>query len=211
MTVCVSPNFTTPGGVLTRAAHVSVQMVADSGFVASVPALNIDLMASPQRFLPGLTTHDFTVAAPSNASGQVLRYHIYVTNRNRYAVVGSPNMVQFRDSYEYTLDGSAPTLPDVERTLRSQSGISVDRGTNNTAQPQCAYAFGYGATAQTVEAVDVPPGLQLKVRYRQIVWTPPPFSNNAAVLCSGTPPTTVARGGESRVHIVAFPTISSDL
>lgn len=211
MTVCVSANFTTPAGVLTRAGHVSPQIVWQQGFNSTPSSTNF--LSTPATSLPGITFLDQTITCPANSTGTKLNYFVYVLYYSRTMDVGSPNAIQFRDSYEYTLDGSTPPLPDVERTLRSEEGFGIDRGTTVTAGPLCNIAGRELPRREDMFHVyAVESGQQLKVRFRSIVWTPPPFSNNGGTgppgsVCWGPVCRTNSNGG-MQVTIMAFPTVN---
>jgi hypothetical protein len=133
---------------------------------------------------------------------------VIVTRRWRRWVTSNPNAVQFRDRWSSAItpkDAEEPILPAEPFTtdyLNGQTGGASDIGTNSVAEPNPGKFWHWIGTNTTDERLGpIKPGETLRVWYRQYVWTPPPWSNNA----NKNSPAHEAEAGWVRLQLMAFP------
>lgn len=192
--ICVSKNLAIVGGKLGLAQWSVPTHVFDQ----LIPAVG-DGNYTRLDALPGKTMVDASVSWTNDApvARNVL---IRIQRPSRIMRTASPNAVQIRDRSTYKIGGLAD-IPDPSQTLQSQSGVSVDVSTNWLANPLPGRTTAYRPSTMSEEWVGpVPPGIALSVRYRCILWTPPPWADNANF------PTYNAFVQGVRIQMIAFPT-----
>jgi len=131
-----------------------------------------------------------------------------ITRRWRRWITSNPNAIQFRDRWSsaITEDGTTiPVMPEEPLTsdiLNGQTGSASDIGTNSVAEPNPGKYWHWWGTNTTEEWLGpLEPGDTLRVWYRQYVWTPPPFSDNA----NKNAPAHEAEAGYVRLTLIAHP------
>lgn len=126
---------------------------------------------------------------------------IRVTRASKRWVTSNPNAIQFRDRWTWAVDAD-PEEPVTSGIFNSQCGMAGDTGTNTVAEPATGLFYGWWPASSSDEWVGpLEPGETLTVRYRQYVWTPPPWSNNA----NQNAPKHFAYGGWARLQLIVFP------
>lgn len=156
--------------------------------------------------LPGLLMIDRQVKW-TNDSPVTHRVRVEITRRWRRYVTSNPNAVQFRDRWSsaITPKGTAPNAPAEPVTsgiLNGQVGGAGDIGSNSVAEPLPGkYHFWWGTTTSEEWLGPLEPGDTLRLWYRQYVWTPPPWSDNA----NKNAPSHEAESGWARIQLMAFP------
>jgi len=133
---------------------------------------------------------------------------IEITRRWRRWIVSNPNAIQFRDRWSRAITAAGteePVMPEepvVSGILNGQTGSAGDIGTNSVAEPNPGKFWHWWGTTSSEEWVGpLEPGDTLRVWYRQYVWTPPPFSDNA----NKNSPAHEAEAGYARIQLMAFP------
>lgn len=151
--------------------------------------------------LPGklLIEHKFNWFNDSPVDHQLL---IRVTRRWRETLVSNPNAIEYRDRWAWAIN-TEPSEPVVSGVYNGQCGLSGDLGTNTVAEPNPGLFYGWWGTVTTDEWVGllITPGDQLNCWYRQYVWTPEPWSDNA----NKNSPQHSAASGWARCQLWAFP------
>ena len=130
---------------------------------------------------------------------------IRVTRGPKSWITSNPNAIQFRDRWTYTVDPDdiEPTIPVTTGIYNSQVGSALDVGTNSVAEPNPGKQWVWTDVNSSDEWIGpAMPGDFVNVWYRQYVWTPPPFSDNA----NKNSPQHMAYGGWARIQLIAFPT-----
>lgn len=203
-TVCVSENLAITADGRLRLAPWSVpQLVLD--VVAHSSADTTKLTA--HETLPGVLLIDKLVQW-KNSAPIPRQVRVEVTRRWRRWVTSNPNAVQFRDRWSSAITPAgqaAPIIPEEPITsgiLNGQVGTAGDIGTNSVAEPNPGKFWQWWGTGSSEEWLGpVEPGETLRVWYRQYVWTPPPFSDNA----NKNSPGHEAEAGWARLSLWAFP------
>jgi hypothetical protein len=81
-------------------------------------------------------------------------------------------------------------------------GTAGDVGSNSVAEPNPGKFYHWWGTNTSEEWLGpLQPGDQIALWYRQYVWTPPPFSDNA----NKNSPSHEAEAGWVRIQLQAFP------
>ena len=130
-----------------------------------------------------------------------------ITRRWRRWVTSNPNAVQFRDRWSSAItpvdtDPVEAAEPITSGILNGQTGSAGDIGTNSVAEPEPGKFWHWWGTNTTEEWLGpVAPGETIRLWYRQYVWTPPPFSDNA----NKNAPAHEAEAGYARIALWAFP------
>lgn len=130
---------------------------------------------------------------------------IRVVRASKAWVTSNPNAIQFRDRWTYTVDpdGVVPELPTTTSIYNSQTGSALDVGTDSVATPLPGRLWNWVDVNCADEWVATPlePGDKFSLWYRQYVWTPPPFSDNA----NKDAPQHQAFANWTRIMLWAFP------
>ena len=202
--VCVGEHLTiTPEGLLRLAPWSTMRNVVDvkipSG--ADTPSL----LKTDQ--LPGRLLMNKQVQYVNDTPID-LDIRILVTRRWRRWVTSNPNAVQFRDVWTWAVtpaDAVEPVLPEVPVTtslFNGQVGGAGDIGSNSVAEPEPGqFRFWYGTGTSEEWPTTLKPLETIRVWYRQYVWTPGPWSNNA----NKNAPRHEAEAGYSRLALWTFP------
>ena len=192
--ICVSKNLSITGGKLGLAQHSVPTNVIDQIMVSTGDGVFGRLDA-----LPGKQMIDGTVTWVNNAP-VARRLLVRVQRLTRVLRTASPNAVQVRDRWTYKIGGTAD-IPDPSQVLQSQCGTAVDLSTNAVANPLPGRIKIYRPAVMTEDWIGpIPAGESINIRYRAILWTPPPWADNAAA------PDYYAQLLGTRVHAIAFPT-----
>lgn len=201
--VCVSANFGIDGGVLSLKPWSAPRIIFDSVF-NSVG----DGSWTTQQYttLPGKLMIDSTVQSWVSDSPLTTMILLRIQTGYRDWLVSNPNVIQFRDRYTWTIDGTTPRTPDVSSVYNNQSGSGVDTGTLSTGTPYVGRMWEYEDPALVEDWIKVPSGATFKFWYQQYMWTPPPFSNNA----NNNSPQHAANSRNVRIQLMAFPTQDAD-
>lgn len=177
--VCVDENIG-----IDSAGQLVIQPWAVPRVVADVKTLGTGpnmVTMYPEQALPGRMLKDQKVGW-RNETPLATMMLIRVTRASKAWVTSNPNAIQFRDRWTYTLDpdGITPELPITTGIYNSQCGSAIDLGTNTVAEPSpgVEYVFVDGNT-QDEWVGPLEPGEKLNLWFREYVWTPPPFSDNA--------------------------------
>lgn len=198
--VCVDENLTTDDAGLLR-----MQPWAVPRLVADVRAMSGgDGTLKPQQVPPGKLLIDQKLGWRNDTPLEAMVL-IRVTRGSKSWITSNPNAIQFRDRWTYTIDPDdiTPTVPITTGIYMSQCGSAIDLGTNSTATPNPGKQWVWTDVNSADEWVGpVAPGDKINVWYRQYVWTPPPWSNNA----NKDSPVHRAYGGWARIALMAFPT-----
>lgn len=152
--------------------------------------------------LPGKLMVDSGIITWTSDSPLPARVLLRLHRAYRSLLVSNPNAAQIRDRYTYTLNGTAPRLPDTSSTYQGQTGAAIDLSANFQGTPYIGRYWVHEDAAIIEDWLGpVPPGGQLKIWYRSYLWTPPPFSNNA----NGGSPQHEAFARSARIQLIAFP------
>ncbi|MFJ1459725.1 MULTISPECIES: DUF7172 family protein [Nocardia] len=175
MAVCVSRNLDITAGALGIEPWSVFRLVGDQTGTSTG-----DGTLARNTRLPGKLLINTSVSWVSNSplpSQMLLR----LTRAYRTIICSNPNAIQFRDAVEVGID-EAPRTPDPSRVLLSQSGTSLDIGVDNTSQPYYGRVHLHSdmTSSDTWLEDPLPAGSTITVAYRCYVWTPPPWSTNAA-------------------------------
>jgi hypothetical protein len=177
--VCIDENLT-----LDEAGLPLILPQAIPRPVIDVKALGTgDTLVSlfPEESLPGRLLISQKVGWRNDAVLPVM-LRIMVVRSTKYWVTSNPNAIQFRDKWTYIMDHDdlTPTEPDVSDNYNSQCGSAIDIGTNSVAEPNPGKMWVWADANVDEEWVgELLPGDRFNMWYRQNVWTPPPFSDNA--------------------------------
>lgn len=196
--VCIDENLSTDASGL-----LVMQPYAVPRRVANVKALSGgDGTLFPETALPGKLLIN-AVVGWRNTTPLPAQMMIRVVRASKSWITSNPNAIQFRDRWTYKIDPDdvAPTIPVTTGIYNSQCGSANDLGTNSVAEPnpgkQWMWADGNAQDEWIGEAAT---GDKVNVHYRQYVWTPPPFSDNA----NKNKPEHVAYGNWVRVELWAY-------
>lgn len=197
--VCIDENLTTDASGL-----LVMQPFASPRRVARVKALSGgDGTLFPETALPG----KLLINALTGWRNNTPRPQSMMIRINRAAkawITSNPNAVQFRDRWTYTVDPDdvTPSVPITTGIYTSQCGSAADLGTNSVAEPNPGKQWMWSAANMVDEWIgDAQPGDRVNVWYRQYVWTPPPFSDNA----NKNAPEHVAYAYWTAVELWAYP------
>jgi hypothetical protein len=198
LTACISENLAVDAfGVLRMAPwsvpRVVVDVRADSG--ADGNLLREDKSADSKLLIDQVVSwHNDTPVA------HMMR--ILITRRWKYWIVSNPNAVQYRDRWTTSIDSTIDE-PVTASLYNGQTGSANDVGTNTVAEPNPGeYWHWWGTTASEEWKGPIDPGSKFGLWYRQYVWTPPPYSDNA----NKNKPVNWADAGWSRITLEIFPT-----
>jgi hypothetical protein len=196
LSTCVSENLIVHGdGKLAFAPWSVPRPVADVYADSGNDGLLTKQITLPGKLLIDLKT-DWTNDTP--VEHMVL---IRITRRYRTWITCNPNAVQFRDRWSWAIDNE-PAEPVTSGIFNGQTGSAGDVGTNTVAEPNPGKFWHMWGTNSAEEWVGpLTTNQQLKVHYRQYVWTPPPFSDNA----NKNQPEHRANAGWARVQLISFP------
>jgi hypothetical protein len=201
--VCVSQHFGIDGGVLSIESWTIPRIVHDQTYNSTG-----DGTYGQQTTLPGKLMIDSSVITWTNSSPLNAMVLLRLQRAYRNWLVSSPNYVQIRDRYTYTIGGATPRTPDTSSTYHGHSGGGIDVGVNyNGATIAGTYREWEDPTMAEDWLGPVPPGEDLKVWYRCYLWTPPPWSNNA----NAGSPTYDASVRSTRIQLIAFPTQDTEI
>lgn len=197
--ICVSKNLAVTAGKLGLPQWSVPSVVIDEG-VPSVGDGNYGrLDALPGKLMIEL---ERTWVNTAPVSRRVL---LRLQRQTRVMRTASPNAVQIRDRLTHKVGGRAE-IPDPSQTIQSQSGVAVDLSTNWLANPLPGRSTVIRPPTITEDWIGpVPPGAELNIRYRCILWTPPPWADNAAA------PTYNAFVQGVRLQAIAFPTPDNEV
>lgn len=197
--VCIDEHLSTDDSGL-----LIMQPFAVPRRVANVKALSGgDGTLFSQQALPGKLMIN-AVVGWRNTTPRPVQMMIRVVRSTKSWVTSNPNAIQFRDRWTYKIDPDdvPPTVPVTTGIYNSQCGSANDLGTNSVAEPmpgvQWMWADGNTQDDWIGEAA---PGDKVNVHYRQYVWTPPPFSDNA----NKNKPIHKANSGWVRVELWSYP------
>lgn len=140
----------------------------------------------PQQEPPGRLLIDIQLGWRNDAPIDQL-VTICVTRASKSWITSNPNAIQFRDRWSYVIDKDdlTPAEPVTVNYFNGQVGSAIDFGTDGMATPKPGKQYMWTDTSYSEELVGpVGPGERINVWYRQYVWTPPPWSDNAN---KGTP------------------------
>ncbi|QGH75286.1 hypothetical protein I5G61_gp38 [Mycobacterium phage Quesadilla] len=201
--MCVAENLIIgPDGQLRLAPWSRPRNVVD--VVASSSGDTTKLLET--KTLPGLLLIDRKVSWTNDAPVEH-DIRVLITRRWRRWVTSNPNAVQFRDRWSSAItpkgdDPIEPAEPVTSGILNGQVGSAEDIGTNSVAEPNPGKYFHWWGTNTTEEWLGpVAPGDKIAVWYRQYVWTPEPWSDNA----NKNAPDHQAEAGWARIQLQAFP------
>lgn len=197
--VCVDENLSTDeSGLLV------IQPFAVPRRVARVKALSGgDGTLFPQVALPGKMLINAKVGY-RNVNPEPVQMVVRVVRASKSWITSNPNAIQFRDRYTYVIDMDdvEPSVPVTTSIYNSQCGSAADLGTNSVAEPNPGKQWMWVDANSADEWVgELQPGEKLNVWYRQYVWTPPPFSDNA----NKNKPEHKAYGQWAAVELWAYP------
>lgn len=133
---------------------------------------------------------------------------IMVTRRHKFWVTSNPNYIQFRDRWTVavTPKGAAYVEPDeplVTGLYNGKVGSAGDVGSNSVAEPNPGLFVHWWGSAMVDDwsTAILEPGDQMAMRYREYVWTPDPFSDNA----NKNSPRHEAESGYTRIGLMVYP------
>jgi hypothetical protein len=128
---------------------------------------------------------------------------IRITRGSRVWQTSNPNVIQFRDRWQYAANDTVPE-PVTTSVLNSQTGGGVDLGTDSVAQPLPGVQWIWMGAGTTDEWVpyNLNPDDVFNFWYQCYVWTPPPFSDNA----NQADPIHAAFAQYTRIQFIVFPT-----
>ncbi|MCV7424331.1 hypothetical protein H7K45_27670 [Mycobacterium yunnanensis] len=199
--VCVDENI----GV-DSAGLLVIQPFAVPRVVADVKTLGTGDTAQtlfPETALPGRMLKDQKVGW-RNETPLPTMVMIRVIRASKAWITSNPNAIQFRDRWTYTIDEDdvTPELPITTGIYNSQTGSAIDLGTNTVAEPNPGVQYAWmDGNAQDEWVGPIAPGEKLNVWYREYVWTPPPFSDNA----NKNKPLHKVQSPFTRIMLWAFP------
>jgi hypothetical protein len=192
----------------------NLQLDANSQLLAerwSVPRLVVDVKArsgndgtlTAEQALPGKLLIDQRFGWRNDSPLECMAV-ITVTRASKSWILSNPNAIQFRDRWTTIIapDDKAPEVPVTTSIYNSQVGSAIDVGTNSVAEPSPGKQWVWASANCAQEIVGpIPPGEKLNGWYRQYVWTPPPWSNNA----NKNNPEHKAYGGWVRIQVMVLP------
>lgn len=131
---------------------------------------------------------------------------IRVVRASREIITSNPNAIQFRDRWSYAVD-TDPAVPYTSGYFNSQFGVAYDGGTNSVAEPTPGKLWLWSPVTCADEWVpySIAPNETFNFWYRQYVWTPPPWSDNA----NKNSPVHIARANWARCQLWVYPTQGS--
>ncbi len=189
--------------------------VDDSGLIVmqpwSVPRLVADVKCVsggdgkmfPEIALPGRLMKDQKVRW-RNDSPLAAMVIVRITRASKSWVTSNPNAIQFRDRYTYVIDpeDKTPTIPVTTGIHTSKCGSAIDVGTNASAEPLPGRHWMWTDLSCLDEWIGpVPPGDFLNLWYREYVWTPEPWSDNANKNAAQHE----VYSGSTRIQFIAMP------
>lgn len=177
--VCVDENIG-----IDDAGLLVIQPYAVPRVVADVKTLGTGDTAQklfPDTALPGRMLKDQKVGW-RNETPLPCMVMIRVIRASKVWITSNPNAIQFRDRWTYTIDPDnvEPELPLPTGIYNSHTGSAIDLGTNTVAEPNPGKHWVWTDVNTMDEWVGpLEPGEKINLWYREYVWTPPPFSDNA--------------------------------
>lgn len=201
--VCVSENMVIGAdGKLRLAPWAAPRVVADVQFKSGGDGKLLET-----REQPGKLMIDGALGWV-NDSPVPHQVRIMVTRRYKFWVTSNPNLIRFQDRWTVavTARGAEYVEPDEPLTTgisNSIAGSAGDVGSNTVAEPNPGLFVHWWGTSQIDDwsTATLEPGDSMAMRYRQYVWTPDPFSDNA----NKNSPRHEAESGWTRVALMVYP------
>lgn len=175
--VCVDENLTTDASGLLRIQPYAVPRRV----VFAKGTSGADGTLFPEIALPGKMLIEIRTRW-MNDTPMPQQMMIRVVRSSKKWITSNPNAIQFRDRWTWTIDRDnlTPNIPVTTGVYNSQCGSAADMGTNTVAEPLPGRHWMWTDAVTSDEWVgETQPGEWLNVWYRQYVWTPPPWSDNA--------------------------------
>lgn len=175
--VCIAEDLTTDDVGLLRMEKFAVPEVVRDVKVLS----GADGKLFPQISLPGKLLMNQKVQW-RNTTPLPQMVLIRVQRSYKAIVTSNPNAIQFRDRWTWTIDDKdiTPEEPVTTSLYNSQCGVAADMGTNSVAEPNPGVMTVWLDPTCSDEWVGpVLPMQVFNLWYREYVWTPPPWSDNA--------------------------------
>lgn len=187
--VCVSKNLTADNGQLGLARQALATLETVHEWLIEDPGSLYLPPSSGVTTLPGFVAAD-NLLNWTNTYTLPCSYLVQIQRGPVEASVSNPNVLQRRDrvTYRVTAPGDydfMPPDPDPSYVFDDQFTVGLDRSTNNSAVPLAGVLrVARNRSLQEILIGPVGPAHQVVLAYRAIIWTPPPYANNAN---AGTP------------------------
>ncbi|ABD58535.1 hypothetical protein SEA_YAHALOM_36 [Mycobacterium phage Yahalom] len=198
--VCISENLTTDDAGLLRMERWAVPRLVADVRARSGGDGKVYITDTP----PGKLLIDQQVGWKNDSPLEQM-VQIRICRSWKSWVVSNPNAIQIRDRWSRIITdkpGKLPADPVTTNIMNSRTGTSIDLGSNSVAEPEPGVHYVWiGASTEDEIVGPVGPGESIKVWYKQYLWTPPPWSDNA----NKNNPIHQASTNWTRIMLTAFP------